>query len=313
MKDESAAFPGKTGEKRLKVAILGTGNIGTDLLVKCLRSRVLDCRLFTGRNFASPGMRKAMALGVRCSDRGLRAILDEPEVCDLVFDATSAVDHARHWPELKKLGKTCVDLTPARVGKLCVPALNLEECLEAGNVNMITCGGQASLPLARAIALAHPETEYIEVVSSIASRSAGPATRLNIDEYVETTAHALRHFTGVARTKAILILNPAEPCIDMQTTVFARLPKADIEAVRAEAARMTAIVQSYVPGYGVILQPSFENGRVAVMVKVRGFGDYLPRYAGNLDIINCAALSFAEETARRQIGGAPLKTEVANA
>ena len=286
--------------KKLKVGILGSGNIGVDLLVKCLRSPLLECTMLIGRNIASPGMRRAQSLGVRCSDKSIRAIQETPEAFDLVFDATSAVDHLRHWPILQGLGIACVDMTPARVGGMCVPAINLQESLALENVNMVTCGGQASLPMARAIATVHPEVEYVEVVSSIASRSAGPATRLNIDEYIATTTSALSYFTHAPRTKAILILNPADPCINMQTTIFAKLKDVDIESVRAETQRMKTIIQGYVPGYDVLLEPHYENGRLAVMVGVQGLGDYLPPYAGNLDIINCAAIAFAEERARRR-------------
>lgn len=286
-----------TAHEKLRVGIIGSGNIGLDLLVKCLRSPVLACVMLIGRNLASPGMRRAQSLGVPCSGKSIRAVEENPEAFDLIFDATSASDHLRHWPVLSRLGIACVDMTPARVGGMCVPAINLEESLTLPNVNMITCGGQASLPMARAIATAHPETSYIEVVSSIASRSAGPATRLNIDEYISTTQEALAHFTGVPRTKAILILNPAEPCIHMQTTVFARLDRVDLDRVRTEVERMEAVIQGYVPGYRVLLPPRFENGRLAVMVGVHGRGDYLPAYAGNLDIINCAAVAFAEKRA----------------
>lgn len=285
---------------KLNIAILGSGNIGVDLLVKCMRSDLLECSMLIGRNLGSPGMRRAQSLGVQCSDKSIQAVVDEPDRFDLVFDATSAMAHMQHWPILKDLGIACVDMTPSRIGGMCVPAINLQESLKLNNVNMITCGGQASLPIARAVATAHPEVEYIEVISSIASRSAGPATRLNIDEYVTTTASAISYFTKAPRTKAILILNPATPCINMQTTVFAKLPEVDLDRVRAEVNRMVKIIQGYVPGYELILEPSFENGRLAVMVRVRGLGDHLPPYAGNLDIINCAAVAFAEERARQR-------------
>lgn len=279
---------------KLKVAILGSGNIGTDLLVKTLRSPYLECTIFIGRNFASPGMVKASGLGVRISDRSIDAIVHDPAVCDLVFDCTSAVDAKRHWSILEKLGKTVVDLTPAKIGMMCVPAVNLQECLRSQNVNMITCGGQASIPLAHQIGLIHPDAEYIEVVSSIASRSAGPATRLNIDEYVETTEGAVRTFAGCRKSKSILILNPATPCIDMQTTIFAKIDNPDIGKLTHAVKEMVAKVQKYVPGYQLILPPTLEGGRVVIMVRVQGRGDYLPVFAGNLDIINCAAIAAAE-------------------
>lgn len=283
---------------KLKIAILGSGNIGTDLLMKSLRSPYLECAMFIGRNFGSPGIVKASGLGIRISDRSIEAIINDPESCDLVFDCTSASDAKRHWPILEQLGKTVVDLTPAKIGMMCVPAVNLRECLGSQNINMITCGGQASIPLARQIGMIHPHTSYIEIVSSIASRSAGPATRLNIDEYVETTEGALQLFSGCRRAKAILILNPASPCIDMQTTIFAKIDNPDMAKLTLAVEDMIARVQQYVPGYQLILPPTREGGRVVIMVKVQGVGDYLPMFAGNLDIINCAAIAAAEAFAK---------------
>jgi acetaldehyde dehydrogenase len=284
---------------KVKIAILGSGNIGTDLLVKILRSPLLECSLFVGRNLASPGMMKANSLGVRISDKSIAAIVNEPGCCEIVFDCTSALDAGRHWTILKKMGKTVIDLTPAKLGELCVPAVNLNDCLGKQNINMITCGGQATIPIASQISKVHPDVEYIEIVSSIASRSAGPATRLNIDEYVETTERALAAFTGCRKTKAILILNPAEPCIDMQTTIFAKIKKPDVPKLRKAVTQMTERVRQYVPGYRLLLPPTQDNGRLVTMIKVQGLGDYLPKFAGNLDIINCAEIAAAEEFAKK--------------
>ena len=285
---------------RLKVAILGTGNIGTDLLVKVMRSELLQCRLFAGRNLSSPGMLKANQLGVPVSAQSIQSIVDHRVELDLVFDATSAQDHFRHAPILRELGLLAVDLTPSKVGKLCVPAVNLEECLQETNVNMVSCGGQASIPLAHAIAQANPEIEYLETISSIASRSAGPATRINLDEYLQTTENALQYFSRANRTKAILNLNPAQPCVHMQTTVLAHIPKPDLERTRQTVAEMVIRLQKYIPGYQLVVGPLIEGDRLAVMVRVDGRGDYLPRYAGNLDIINCAAIAAAEAYARNR-------------
>jgi len=285
---------------KTKTAILGSGNIGTDLLIKIMRSSLLECSLFIGRNLASPGMMKANSLGARISDRSIEAIVQEPEACELVFDCTSALDAGRHWAILNKMGKTVIDLTPAKLGALCVPAVNLDDCIGSRNINMVTCGGQATIPIAAQIARAAGGAEYIEIVSSIASRSAGPATRLNIDEYVETTERALAEFTGCSKTKAILILNPAEPCIDMQTTIFAKTRKPDMEKLRKAVGEMAEKVRRYVPGYRLILPPTLDVDRVVTMIKVQGLGDYLPRFAGNLDIINCAAIAVAEEFAKRR-------------
>ncbi len=282
----------------LRVAILGSGNIGTDLLLKVRRSPWLDCKLFIGRNLRSPGLATASAIGVPISDRSVEAILENPDCCDVVFDATSARDHLRHWPLLEQLGKKVIDLTPSRVGRMCVPAVNLKDCLVEQNVNMVTCGGQASVPLAHLIGQTQENVEYVEVVSSISSRSAGPATRINIDEYIETTETAIRTFSGAARTKAILILNPAVPCIDMQTTIFAKVAEPRIELLKLAVDSMVASIRQYVPGYQVILGPIVENDRIVIMIRVQGLGDYLPKYAGNLDIINCAAVAMAEAYAQ---------------
>lgn len=285
--------------EKMKVAILGTGNIGTDLLMKVLRSPWLECRLFAGRNLSSPGMMKADQLGVPVSGKGIQGIVEHHAEFDLVFDATSAEDHQRHAVILANLGLLAVDLTPAKVGKICVPAVNLEECLEEKNVNMVSCGGQASIPLAFAIASANPDIEYLETVSSIASRSAGPATRINLDEYLATTENGLAAFSRGTPTKAILNLNPAQPCVHMQTTVLAKIKNPDLEQTRAAVAAIVRKIQEYVPGYQLIVPPLIENNRLAVMVRVEGRGDYLPKYAGNLDIINCAAIAIAEAHARK--------------
>lgn len=243
-------------------------------------------------------MLKALSLGVPVSAEGIDYIINNPECCDLVFDATSAKSHFEHAPIFKKLGKRVIDMTPAKIGLMSVPSVNLADCLNEFNVNMVTCGGQASIPVAYAIGQMQSEVDYIEVVSSIASRSAGPATRQNLDEYIKTTEDGLMEFSGARRTKAILNLNPAEPCVDMQTTIFAKVANPDISKLAAELSRLVEKVRNYVPGYEIILGPMVENGRIVVMVRVRGLGDYLPAYAGNLDIINCAAIAMAEEYAR---------------
>ncbi len=285
-------------KEKLKVAILGSGNIGTDLMIKALRSPHLECVIFIGRNLSSAGMRKAQSMGVPISAESIGYIERNPGCCDLVFDATSARDHEANAPILTKLGKVVIDLTPAKIGPMCVPAVNVTESLGATNVNMVTCGGQASIPVAYALGQTQKNIDYLEVISSIASRSAGPATRINLDEYIHTTEDGIRKFSGAKRTKAILNLNPAQPCINMQTTVFAKVDAPDLEKLKPALAEMVRKIQAYVPGYEVIVGPTVENGRIVVMVRVRGLGDYLPEYAGNLDIINCAAIAMAEEYAR---------------
>jgi len=289
--------------KKLKVAILGSGNIGTDLLYKVLRSSRLECSLFVGRNLSSKGMSRALSLGIPVSDKGIQAIQDNPECCHVVFDCTSAMSHKIHAPILAGLGIIVIDLTPAKLGPFCIPAINLDACLGDVNVNMITCGGQASIPLAYVIGQTQQQVDYIEVVSTIASKSAGPATRLNLDEYIETTEKGVKMFSGCGRAKAILNLNPAEPCIDMQTTVYATVPKIDLPTLKEGIAIMVEKIQRYVPSYNLIIPPTYENNRVIMSVRVKGMGDFLPSYAGNLDIINCAAIAVAEEFAKARIEG----------
>lgn len=294
----SQELPHGTGARPYKVAILGTGNIGTDLLLKIQRSKRLECVAFVGRSSSSPGMVKARSLGVPCSDQSIDFFQHSGPKIDLVFDATSAKDHLIHAPIFRERGIRAIDLTPAKLGPMCVPAVNLSESLNEWNLNMVTCGGQASIPLAWALGQSQGKIEYLEVVSSIASRSAGPATRLNLDEYIQTTEKGLGLLSGSVNTKAILILNPAIPCIDMQTTVFAKVANPDLQALDRVLAHVVPRVQSYVPGYRIVLGPVLDNGRISIMVRVRGLGDYLPEYAGNLDIINCAAIAMAEEYAK---------------
>lgn len=287
--------------KKLRVGIIGTGNIGTDLLIKIQRSQYLECSIFTGRNLASPGMRIAASMGIRLSDEGIDTIVNEPNLCDIVFDATSAKSHLSHAPILDKLGKFVIDMTPAKIGTLCVPAVNLDEAVKSRNVNMITCGGQASIPIAYAISKVHPEIEYIETVSTISSRSAGPATRINIDEYIETTEKGLRIFSGVKEAKAMLNLNPANPAIDMQTTVMAEIENPNLKQISIEVEKIAQQIQRYVPGYHIVVLPTYDNHRLLVTVRVQGLGDYLPKFAGNLDIINCAAIEVAEHFAQKNL------------
>lgn len=288
---------------KLKVAIIGTGNIGTDLLFKILKSENLICTLFTGRNLDSKGMRIASDLGVNVSNLGCNAIVQNPDICDVVLDCTSAQAHVEHWDMLRHLGKQIIDLTPAKIGSMCVPILNANELLRSctQNINLVTCGGQTSIPIAKAIADVHNDIEYIEVSSNIASLSAGPATRMNLDEYVETTEDALRQFTGIQETKAILILNPAIPHINMQTTVYARIQDPNISALNEAVVSVVEKIKEYVPGYQLIVPPTVVGKNVIITVKVLGAGDYLPAYAGNLDIINCAAINLLELIAKSKI------------
>lgn len=281
---------------KLKIAIIGTGNIGTDLLVKIMRSEYLTCTLFAGRTLDSIGMTRAKAMNIPISDKGIQAIVDDPTVCDVVVDCTSAQAHIEHWKILEALGKTVIDMTPAKLGDLCVPALATQSWLpdQVYNVNMITCGGQTTTPIAYALSQVHKDIDYIEVASSIASLSAGPATRKNLDEYVDTTEEALRTFSGAKRSKAILILNPANPPIDMVTTVYAKISNPDAVRITESVNNMVETIRQYVPGYQLIVPPIIKGDTVTVTVKVLGAGDHLPQYAGNLDIINCAAIRVLE-------------------
>lgn len=288
---------------KIKVAIIGTGNIGTDILLKLKRSDVLECGMFAGRSADSKGIQIAKKLGITTSTDSINAIINNPDCCDIVFDATSANVHKANAPILKALGKFAIDLTPARVGKMCVPVVNLDECLEEDNVNLITCGGQATTPIAYAISKVHPDVKYIEIVATIASKSAGKGTRDNIDEFTQTTRDALTEFTGSDKTKAIIVLNPAEPPITMHNTVYALIDKPDMEAITKAVMDMEQKIKKYVPGYKIVLPPTFESGRVTTILQVVGLGDYLPKYSGNLDIITCAAIEIAENYARKKLGG----------
>lgn len=290
-------------DAKLRAAVLGSGNIGTDLAIKLRKSERLECAALIGRSLGSAGLARAQAEGIAISANGVDHILANPDDFDIVFDATSAASHQQHAPALEAAGMLVIDLTPAKRGGFCVPSVNLDQSLDTRNVNMVTCGGQASSPIAAALGATHADIDYIEVVSSIASRSAGPATRSNLDEYIHTTEAALRQFSGARRSKAILNLNPAVPCIHMQTTVFARVENPDIAAFTAKLEEIVADIQRYIPGYEVLVWPKLDNGRVVTMVKVTGSGDYLPAYAGNLDIINCAAIAVADEYAKRRLQG----------
>jgi acetaldehyde dehydrogenase (acetylating) len=289
--------------QKLKVCIIGTGNIGADLLIKIMRSPYLECTMFTGRNLKSKGMSKALSLGVPLSDKGIDAIIENPECCDLVFDATSASSHFEHAPIFEKLGKIAIDMTPAKIGTLTIPAVNLDEAIQGNNINMITCGGQASIPMAYAISQVVDNIEYVEVVSTISSKSAGPGTRINIDEYIETTEKAISKFTKCPNVKSIINLNPAIPSIDMNTTIYVKTDNPNLNSIQNSINDMYNKIKEYVPGYEIILGPVYDNGIVVVTIRVQGNGDYLPKYAGNLDIINCAAIAVAEEFAKMKLKG----------
>lgn len=285
---------------KVKVAIIGTGNIGTDLLMKVLKSDVLECGIFAGHNPDSEGIRRAKALGVPTTTDSIHYIEEHPDCCEIVFDATSAKVHEYNAPILSRLGKFTVDLTPAHVGKFCVPAINMNDALSCDNVNMITCGGQATIPVACAINSV-AKVKYLEIVAAIASDSAGMGTRNNIDEFTQTTKEALSELTGILHTKAIIILNPAEPPITMHNTVYALVDNPDMEAITRAVKAMEKRVQEYVPGYKIVVGPVFEDGRVTTILEVTGAQDFLPAYAGNLDIMTQASVKTAELYVRNKL------------
>jgi acetaldehyde dehydrogenase len=291
---------------KLTAAIVGPGNIGTDLLVKLLRSDVISVHSMVGVDPASDGLARAESLGVAASAGGVNWLLAQDTLPDLVFEATSAKAHLANAPRYASAGITAIDLTPAATGPFVCPPVNLDTLSDAQNLNMITCGGQATIPIVHAVSSVVP-VAYAEIVASIASRSAGPGTRANIDEFTETTAHAIERVGGAARGKAIIILNPVSPPMIMRDTVFCAIPAdADADAITASIERRVAEVQEYVPGYTLRAEPQFDaprdiwNGmaRVAVFLEVRGNGDYLPPWAGNLDIMTAAAARVGEQLAR---------------
>jgi acetaldehyde dehydrogenase (acetylating) len=266
-------------------------------LVKLLRSPSIDVQLMAGIYPESPGLARAEQLGVSSSAGGIDAILARDDI-EVVFDATAARAHERHAPLLAEAGKRTVDLTPAALGPYVVPAVNLEEHLDAPDVNMVTCGGQATIPLVHAIGSAGSSVTYAEIVATIASLGAGPGTRASIDEFTETTAKALEVVGGAERGKAIIILNPADPPILMRDTVFARVTEPDEASIVAAVEAMVDRLALYVPGYELLLCEVADD-LVTVMVRVQGAGDFLPRSAGNLDIMTAAAARVGDGIAER--------------
>jgi acetaldehyde dehydrogenase len=302
---------------RPKVAVIGSGNIGTDLMIKVLRlSEHLQIAAMAGIDPDSDGLARARRLKVATTHEGVDGLvrLDEFADVEYVFDATSAGAHRRHDQVLRALGRTVIDLTPAALGPYVVPPVNLDEHLDAANVNMVTCGGQATIPIVAAVAAVTP-VHYGEIIASIASRSAGPGTRANIDEFTETTSAAIEKVGGAARGKAIIVLNPAEPPLIMRDTVHCLVSGADTEAITASVEAMVGRVQAYVPGYRLKQKVQFaavtaddpvrtllpagatEPVRVSVFLEVEGAAHYLPAYAGNLDIMTSAALRTVERIA----------------
>ncbi|MFN8167335.1 MAG: acetaldehyde dehydrogenase (acetylating) [Candidatus Nanopelagicales bacterium] len=295
----------------LPVAIIGSGNIGTDLMYKLERSDELDLVALIGIDPNSDGLARARDRGYEAPSNGIDWVRENPDAVRMVFDATSAYSHVRHAKVLAELGIRAVDLTPAARGPKVIAAVNLEEHLDAPNVNMVTCGGQATTPMVAAVSRV-TRVPYAEMVSAVSSRSAGPGTRQNIDEFTRTTRAALVEVGGAEIGKAIIVLNPAEPPILMRNTVFCALPEGtDHDAVVASIEQMVADVATYVPGYRLKAPPLIEEGpfhtpggvvpfRSTVLLEVEGAGDYLPTYAGNLDIMTAAAVRVGEAIATHQ-------------
>lgn len=287
---------------KVKSVLIGSGNIGTDLLEKALRSDWIEPSWMVGIDPESEGLARARDYGLKVNHEGIEGFLAVAKDDDvrIAFDATAASLHARHDEALEPLGISMIDLTPAAIGGFCVPSVNLKARLEAGarNVNMVTCGGQATIPMVHAVSSVQP-VKYAEIIATIASKSAGPGTRKNIDEFTRTTARALEEVGGAAEGKAIVILNPAEPPLMMRDTVHClTVDTPDEDAITASVQSMVKTVQEFVPGYRLKNGPVFEDNRVSIYLEVEGLGDYLPTYAGNLDIMTSAALRAAEGIAQ---------------
>lgn len=307
--------------KKIKCAIIGSGNIGTDLMIKVMRnSKNLEMGAMVGIDPNSDGLARAARLGVPTTHEGIDGLLKMPEYKDIgvVFDATSAKAHIYNNDLLQKDGKKVIDLTPAAIGPFTIPVINGDENIDAPNVNMVTCGGQATIPMVYAVKRVSKRVPYAEIVASISSKSAGPGTRANIDEFTETTSHAIEKLGGAERGKAVIILNPAEPPLMMRDTVFVLSQGATQEEIEKSVNEMAAEVQKYVPGYRLkqkvqfevigdnnpvrIPKVGFQTGlKTTIMLEVEGAAHYLPAYAGNLDIMTSAALVSADHWAAKQL------------
>jgi acetaldehyde dehydrogenase (acetylating) len=287
--------------EKIKVAVLGSGNIGTDLMFKLLRSPILEVTTVIGIDENSEGLKIAREQGLHIITNGIEGFLQTPELADFVFDATSAYAHIQHAQLLKDAGKVVLDLTPAAVGPFIVPTVNLQDNIDIDNINLITCGGQATIPIIHAINRVHP-VEYAEIIATISSKSAGPGTRANIDEFTRTTAKGIEVVGGAKKGKAIIILNPAEPPIMMRDAIHVVIKgEVNESAIIQSIKKMVMQVKQYVPGYRLKQDPMFDGNTISVFVEVEGTGDYLPKFAGNLDIMTAAAVKVAEVLAQHKV------------
>lgn len=292
---------------KVKCAIIGPGNIGTDLLYKLLRSDVLEPVWMVGVDPTSAGLARARELGLKTTEDGVDGMLPHvvADGVQIAFDATSAYVHAENSRKLNELGVLMIDLTPAAIGPLCVPPVNLESLVERAvmNVNMVTCAGQATIPMVNAVSSVQP-VEYAEIIATVASKSIGPGTRKNIDEFTRTTSGAVAKVGGADKGKAIVVVNPAEPPLMMRDTVYCEtVGEPDQAAITASVRKMIGEVQKYVPGYRLKNGPAFDGRKVAIFLEVEGLGDFLPKYAGNLDIMTAAAARTAEMFAHKILDG----------
>ena len=292
---------------KIKAAIVGSGNIGTDLVIKALRSEWIEPVWVVGIDPESDGLRRASKLGLKTTPKGVDGLVPhvESDGIQIAFDATSAHSHPENAKKLQALGVLMIDLTPAAIGPYCVPPVNLQEHVgtRERNLNMVTCGGQATIPMVAAVSRVQP-VEYAEIVATVSSRSVGPGTRQNIDEFTRTTASAVESIGKAKRGKAIIVINPAEPPLIMRDTIHCLTETApDREAITQSVHAMVKEVQRYVPGYVLKNGPVFDDRRVTTFMEVQGLGDYLPKYAGNLDIMTAAALRTAEMLAQEIQGG----------
>lgn len=292
---------------KIKAAIIGPGNIGTDLLMKALRSELIEPVWMVGVDPDSPGLSRAAEMGLKVTSEGVDGMLatmkaDGVQIC---FDATSAYVHAENSRKVNEQGALMIDLTPAAIGPYCVPPVNLKDALAAGssNVNMVTCGGQATIPMVAAVSRVQ-SVSYGEIVATVSSKSVGPGTRKNIDEFTRTTAGAVEMVGGARKGKAIIVINPAEPPLIMRDTIHCLTDdEPDQDAIRKSVDEMVAEVQKYVPGYRLKNGPVFDGNRVSMFMEVEGLGDFLPKYAGNLDIMTAAGLRTAEMFAEEMLAG----------